>query len=549
PGRKCTLGRNQPKRLDQVKSIRPTPPNNLKTPFTLYITWIPALFDVRSLSFIALKTKIMVYTDEEQPLLRIISHDQDSNCQTNDEGTLDFEPRDPEDPRNWRPAFKWSIVLLLALMAFTVTFTCIGVVPVASQIVEDLDGKHASSSTSALLVTIWELGEAAGPLLIAPLSEVFGRYPVMNACNIGFIAATVLAIGSQNSKVFIAARMLTGLAVASNVLNPAIIGDMFESDQRGSAMSLIMLAPLIGGAIGPAISGAIAQAMGWRQILYIALGLAVLCELSFLMYFRETYKLAILRRRIAVSHRDSCGPEESLDNDTRHKNILKLWHSVTRPFAVLFGSKVLMLLSVFASVSFSYFYVISVSLPGILVDLYDFTPTQTGSAFVSFSIGSFISVMVCNFSLDRIYIRLRRRSNAEAKPEYRLPLGILGAFLLPLSITSYGWIAQYKLSVFLLLASVSLMGFALLLTMVPLSAYVVDACGIYSASAMTGVIVTRCLAGTFFPLTTAPLVKHLGYGWGFTCFGTLSLSLSIVPILILRFGHNWRQSSDFTKDA
>ncbi|KAH9882791.1 hypothetical protein J1614_000157 [Plenodomus biglobosus] len=490
----------------------------------------------------------MVYTDEEQPLLRIISHDQNSNHKIDDEGTLDFEPLDPEDPRNWRPAFKWSIVLLLAFMAFTVTFTCIGVVPVASQIVEDLDGKHASSSTSALLVTIWELGEAAGPLLIAPLSEVFGRYSVMNACNIGFIAATVIAIGSQSSKVFIAARMLTGLAVASNVLNPAIIGDMFESDQRGSAMSLIMLAPLIGGAIGPAISGAIAQAMGWRMILIIATGLAVLCEILFLLCFRETYKMAILKRRIAASHRDDCGSEDSLDNDTKHKNMLKLWHSITRPFAVLFGSKVLMLLSVFASVSFSYFYVISVSLPGILVDIYGFTPTQTGSAFVSFSIGSFISVMVCNFSLDRIYIRLRHRSNAKAKPEYRLPLGIVGAFLLPIAVTSYGWIAQYKLPVPLLLASVSLLGFSLLLTMVPLSAYVVDACGIYSASAMTGVIVTRCLAGTFFPLTTVPLAEHLGYGWGFTCLGALSLSLAIVPILILQFGHGWRQSSEFTKD-
>jgi MFS family permease len=258
------------------------------------------------------------------------------------------------------------------------TFTCIGVVPVASKIVSDLDGKTASSANSALLVTIWELGEAAGPLLIAPLSEVLGRYPVVNACNIGFIAATILAVCSQNSKVFIAARMLTGLAVASNVLNPAIIGDIFESEQRGSAMSLIMLAPLIGGAVGPAISGAIAQTMGWRRILVIAAGLAILCEGLFLTCFRETYKIAILRRRAAR-------PRDVQEESGKHENTMKLWHSITRPFAVLFGSSVLMLLSLFASVAFSYFYVISVSLPGILVEKYEFTPTQTGSAFVSFS--------------------------------------------------------------------------------------------------------------------------------------------------------------------
>lgn len=50
------------------------------------------------------------------------------------------------------------------------TFTCIGVVPVAGRIVLDLEGRESKSS-SVLLVTIWELGEAAGPLIIAPLSE------------------------------------------------------------------------------------------------------------------------------------------------------------------------------------------------------------------------------------------------------------------------------------------------------------------------------------------------------------------------------------------
>ncbi|KAI4654714.1 uncharacterized protein J4E88_002852 [Alternaria novae-zelandiae] len=493
----------------------------------------------------------MVLTDEEQPLLRIISHDYESVQQENDaeeagNDALDFEPLDPEDPRNWSPGFKWGIVLLLALMAFTVTFTCIGVVPVASKIVSDLDGKQSSSANSALLVTIWELGEAAGPLLIAPLSEIFGRYPVFNVCNIGFIAATILAVCSQNSGMFIAARMLTGLCVASNVLNPAIIGDIFESEQRGSAMSLVMLAPLIGGAIGPAISGAIAETIGWRRMLTIAAGLAIVCEVLFLVYFRETYKMAVLRRRAAKTMQETGKVPES---KSTHEYLAKLWHSITRPFAVLFGSSVLMLLSLFASVAFSFFYVVSVSLPSILLDRYDFEFGQIGYTFISFSVGSFCSVLVCNFTLDRIYVKLRGPDGGKGKPEYRLPLSILGAILLPFSVIAYGWIAEYRLPVLLLLASVALMGFSLLLTVIPLSAYVVDACGMYSASAMTGVIVTRCLMGTFLPLTTGPLSDALGYGLGFTLLGVLSLCLVIIPLCIFKFGEKWRQHSEFTKDT
>lgn len=163
-------------------------------------------------------------------------------------------------------------------------------------------------------------------------------------------------------------------------------------------------------------------------------------------------------------------------------------------------------------------------------------------------VGSFCSVFLCGFGLDRIYIRLRGSDDANGKPEYRLPLCIFGAFALPFSITAYGWIAEYRLPAPLLLACVSLLGFTLLSIMIPLSAYVVDACGLYSASAMTGVIVTRCLAGTFLPLGVAPLVEKLGYGWGFTCLGVLSLSLAIFPVLILKYGSRWRQYSEFTKD-
>ena len=121
--------------------------------------------------------------------------------------------------------------------------------------------------------------------------------------------------------------------------------------------------------------------------------------------------------------------------------------------------------------------------------------------------------------------------------------------MLPFSLTAYGWVAQYQLSVVLLLASVALMGGTLLLAVVPLSAYVVDACGMYSASAMTGVIVTRCLMGTFLPLATGPLADHLGYGWGFTCLGAMSLCLASVPIVILRYGEQWRQHSEFTRES
>ncbi|KAL5413212.1 hypothetical protein PMIN04_009522 [Paraphaeosphaeria minitans] len=481
--------------------------------------------------------------DEQQPLLSSAPKTlQDGIRHTGVE--LDF---DIENPRDWPTAYKWAMVSLLAFTAFTVTFTCISVVPVANTIVEELSDHTAGPSVSALLVTIWELGEATGPFLIAPLSEIYGRYPVMNACNILFISASLLAAVSESITLLIGARALTGAAVATNVLRPAIIGDIFDNETRGSAMSLLMLAPLLGGAIGPACGGVIAQTLGWRTILLIATGLALMCEIAFVTCFRETYRMVILKRKVV--HIQEEADQETFGN-TKDEAGHRLWYAIKRPFTVLFGSSVLLGMSLFGSVLFSYFYVLSTTLPVILEKWYGFSPSQIGSSFLCFSVGSCVSVLVCNSSLDRIYVRLRDRSSSKkGRPEYRLPLAITGGVLLPFTVLAYGWIVQLQLPAALLLLSVGLMGSTILMTMVPLSAYVVDACGLYSASAMTGVIVTRCLMGTFLPLAAGPLAEELGYGLAFTLLGLLSLALAPIPMLVFRYGHKWRQRSEFTRDA
>lgn len=261
-------------------------------------------------------------------------------------------------------------------------------VPVANHIVDDLSEGHASKSASVLLVTIWELGESAGPLFIAPLSEIFGRYPVFNVANVLFIAATILAALCQSTPLFIAARALTGLAVASNVLNPAIVGDMFVSDQRGSAMSMVMVAPLLGGAVGPAIAGAVAENLGWRNVLWMSVILAGTCEVVFLTCFRETYKVAILKRRAARLRRESGKPNLRTvfgDADMKAETQHKFWDSIMRPAVVLYSSSVLQILSLFGSLVFAYFYIMSTTLPDILEKIYGLSPAKTGSTFISFS--------------------------------------------------------------------------------------------------------------------------------------------------------------------
>jgi len=198
-----------------------------------------------------------------------------------------------------------------------------------------------------------------------------------------------LAALSPSASFLIFARFLTGLAVASNVLNPAIIGDIFPPESQGSGMSLIMLAPLLGGAIGPAISGAIAETLGWRKILWASVLVAVICEIFFFTLLRETYKVTILQRRAARLRKET--NDESLKCPyERDEAGAALWWStlrtsIIRPVVVFWGSSVLQILAFYGAIIFSLFYIFSTTFPGILKDIYGFSPALIGSSFLTFS--------------------------------------------------------------------------------------------------------------------------------------------------------------------
>lgn len=162
--------------------------------------------------------------------------------------------------------------------------------------------------------------------------------------------------------------------------------------------------------------------------------------------------------------------------------------------------------------------------------------------------GSIAFTLVLNHSLDKVFVRLRDKNGGIERPEYRLPFVILGSFLLPLAIAFYGWVPQLHLSVPFLYLAITLFGATLTFCFMPTLTYIVDAFGLYSASALTAMIVTRCLMSTFLPLLANPLIDSFGYGWGFTILAAMMLSMAPIPICLFRYGHQWRQWAKYTKD-
>lgn len=91
----------------------------------------------------------------------------------------------------------------------------------------------------SFVVSIYVIGFAVGPLLVAPLSELYGRAIVYNVSNVIFLGATVGCALSTNVGMFLAFRLLCGCAGATPLaLGGGSISDLMEPERIGTAMAI-----------------------------------------------------------------------------------------------------------------------------------------------------------------------------------------------------------------------------------------------------------------------------------------------------------------------
>jgi MFS family permease len=178
--------------------------------------------------------------------------------------------------------------------------------PAAPQILAEFHTENQSYKT--LIVSIWELGEVLGPLMIAPLSELYGRFYVYHAGNILFVIFSTGCALSTNIHMLLAFRFLNGLALVSVTLNSSIVGDLFPVEQRGVAMALVGLIPFLGPVTGPLIGSYLGNAAGWRWTFWLVTIASGACELLFLPVFRETYNVQIVEEKATQLRKETGNP-------------------------------------------------------------------------------------------------------------------------------------------------------------------------------------------------------------------------------------------------
>ncbi|KAJ8081638.1 hypothetical protein PM082_007484 [Marasmius tenuissimus] len=252
---------------------------------------------------------------------------------------------DPDNARNWPSLKKWTTVFVIALYTLIPPLGSSMMAPGLPNIA-DIYGIHSKTITS-LTLSVFLLSFAIGPLFLAPISEMYGRTWVFHIANIFSIAFSLGCAFAPSTNALIAFRFLSGFSGAAPIAcGGGTIGDLFSEGERGSAMAIYAMGPLIGPAVGPIAGGYLTEAFGIKWVFVTIAGACGVASLVGIPLLRETYAPVIRRHRTMRNG----SPEKAFQQAGLLQDVGKweyLWINLSRPIMLLCKSFICFILSLY----------------------------------------------------------------------------------------------------------------------------------------------------------------------------------------------------------
>ena len=190
--------------------------------------------------------------------------------------------------KNQRRSQVEFIVLMAALMSI-VALSIDAVLPALPDIGDFLSVKDATDNPK--LITSIFLGLGIGQLIFGPLSDSFGRKPIVYIGFVVFIIASIICVTTKSFEMMLFGRILQGVGLASpRTMCIAMVRDSYSGDYMAKVLSFVVMIFILIPVIAPSLGQFLINHYHWHSIFIFNLGFGVLVMLWFWIRQPETLK-------------------------------------------------------------------------------------------------------------------------------------------------------------------------------------------------------------------------------------------------------------------
>lgn len=452
-------------------------------------------------------------------------------------------PDDPEDPRNFSTNRKIFITFQLGLLAAAASMGS-SILSPATAIVSDYVG--VSEEVGVLSTSLYILGFAVGPLIWAPVSEIWGRrISMLPAC----FCLGLFSIGTATSKnaqsVFLT-RFFAGVFGSAPVSNvSAALGDIWTQRYRGVAVTFYAAAVVGGPTLGPVIGSALTQSyLGWRWTEYVEAIFVFFNVALDTAFFPEVYAPVLLARKARRLRK--AGDEKAWHPHENRKLSPKeiLTKHFSRPLRMLITEPVVTCIAFYASFVYALLYLTLEVFPIVFQEDRGYSIFVGSLPFLGLFVGVLFAVGI-NLGNQKYYFKKLEQSKAKAVPEARLPPMMIGAILFPIGLFWFGWTADPRYSWVLPTVAAGFIGAGFSSIFQQCINILVDSYGIYAASAVSANTFLRSILAAGFPMFARPMFHNLGVGPAMSILGGIAVLAIPIPFVFKVYGKRLRARSKY----
>jgi len=355
---------------------------------------------------------------------------------------------DLESPFNWSITYR----LYLTALVFMLNTGCTFASSLPSTLMEEIShSTHVSIQVVKIGVFIYVGGFAAGPLLWAPLSELFGTRPILIAsCLLTTIFQMASAL-APNIGGLIAFRFLAGtFSSAILAVGSGIFANMFDKDLLAFGMAVQSLGASGGPAVGPLVGAWVhVEEASWHWGLWACCILEGFLTVLTIFTLKETSKNFNLTKK-AKRLRQQTGNENYKSAMELHsfnaKEFVDKWLLV--PFKMILYEPMVLSTSLYFGFLYSTLYLFFVAFPIVFGGLHGLNAVQSSMVFLSYFAAEVVVAVCIVLFENRRYMKKRAASpTGKLPPEERLRCALVGSPLIVMALFWFAWTCYPSISI------------------------------------------------------------------------------------------------------